>query len=102
QGAAGARAIGTVWMHNTAVQRASAIPRLTDLASHDGHVVPASAGRFQPVTLTIEPSASTSATGEVVLRDVVPRVYRGHVLARGLPDGALPVRLLVRAEAGRS
>jgi hypothetical protein len=102
QGAAGARAIGTVWMHNTAAQRASAVPRLTDLASHDGHVVPASAGRFQPVTLTIEPSASTSATVEVVLGDVAPGVYRGYVLARGLPDVALPVRLLVRTETGRS
>jgi hypothetical protein len=102
QGAAGARATGTVWMHNTTARQASAIPHLTDLASHDGRVVPASAGRFQPVTLTIEPSASTSATVEVVLGDAAPGVYRGHVLARGLPDVALPVRLLVRAEAGRS
>jgi hypothetical protein len=102
QGAARARAIGTVWMHNTTARRASAIPRLTDLTSHDGRVVPASAGRFQPSALTIEPSASTSATVEVVLGDVAPGVYRGYVLARGLPDVALPVRLLVRAEAGRS
>jgi hypothetical protein len=102
QGAAGARAIATVWMHNTTAQRASAIPRLTDLAAHDGLVVPASAGRFQPEVLTIEPSASTSATVEVDLGDVAPGVYRGYVLARGLPDVALPVRLLVRAETGRS
>jgi hypothetical protein len=102
QGAAGARATGTVWMHNTTARQASAIPHLTDLASHDGRVVPASAGRFQPATLTIEPSASTSATVEVVLGDAAPGVYRGHVLARGLPDVALPVRLLVRAEAVRS
>ena len=102
QGAAGARAIGTVWMHNTTAQRASAVPRLTDLASHDGRVVPASAGRFQPATLTIEPNASTSATVKVILGDAAPGVYRGYVLARGLPDVALPVRLLVRAETGRS
>jgi hypothetical protein len=102
QGAAGARATGTVWMHNTTAQQASAIPRLTDLASHDGLLVPASAGRFQPEVLTIEPSASTSATVEVNLGDVAPGVYRGHVLARGLPDVALPIRLLVRAETGRS
>ena len=102
QGAAGARAMGTVWMHNTTARRASAIPHLTDLASHDGRMVPASVGRFQPAALTIDPSASTSATVEVVLGDVVPGVYRGYVLARGLPDVALPVRLLVRAEAGRS
>jgi hypothetical protein len=100
QGAADARAIGTVWMHNTTARRASAIPHLTDLASHDGRVVPASAGHFEPSTLTIEPSASTSATVEVVLGDVAPGVYCGYVLARGLPDVALPVRLLVRAETG--
>jgi hypothetical protein len=100
QGAAGGRATGTVWMHNTTARRASAIPRLTDLASHDGRVVPASAGRFQPSTLTIGPSASTSATVEVVLGDVAPGMYRGYVLTHGLPDVALPVRLLVRAEAG--
>jgi hypothetical protein len=102
QGAAGARATGTVWMHNTTAQRASGVPRLTDLASHDGHVVPASAARFQPAALAIEPSASTSATIEVALADVAPGVYRGHILARGLPDAALPVRLLVRAEKDRS
>ena len=94
--------MGTVWMHNTTARRASAIPHLTDLASHDGRMVPASVGRFQPAALTIDPSASTSGTVEVVLGDVVPGVYRGYVLARGLPDVALPVRLLVRAEAGRS
>jgi hypothetical protein len=102
QGATGARATGTVWMHNTTARQASAIPHLTDLSSHDGRVVAASAGRFQPATLTIEPSASTSATVEVVLGDVAPGVYRGHVLARGLPDVALTVRLLVRAGTGRS
>jgi hypothetical protein len=102
QGAAGARATGTVWMHNTTAQPASGVPRLTDLASHDGRVVPASAARFQPAALAIEPSASTSATIEVALADAAPGVYRGHVLARGLPDAALPVRLLVRAEQDRS
>jgi hypothetical protein len=101
QGAAGARATGTVWMHNTTARPASAEPCLTDLASHDGRVVPASAGRFQPTVLTIEPGAGTPATVEVALRSVTPGVYRGHVLARGLPDVGLPVRLLVRAGNGR-
>jgi hypothetical protein len=101
QGAAGARATGTVWMHNTTARRASAEPCLTDLASHDGRVVPASAGRFQPTVLTIEPGAGTPATVEVALGSVTPGVYRGHVLARGLPDAGLPVRLLVRAGNGR-
>ena len=38
------------------------------------------------------PNASTSATVEVVLGDAAPGAYRGHVLARGLLDVALPVR----------
>lgn len=101
QGAAGVRATATVWMHNTTAQQASAEPRLTDLASHDGRIVPASAGRFQPAVLTIGPGASTSATVEVALGHVAPGVYHGHVLARGLPDVALPVRLQVRAGNGR-
>lgn len=101
QGAAGVRATATVWMHNTTAQPASAEPRLTDLVSHDGRTVPASAGRFQPAVLTIGPGASTSATVEVALGHVVPGVYHGHVLACGLPDVALPVRLLVRAGNGR-
>ena len=101
QGAAGIRATATVWMHNTTARQASAEPRLTDLASHDGRIVPASAGRFQPAMLTIGPGASTSATVEVALGHAAPGVYHGHVLARGLPDVALPVRLLVRAGNGR-
>jgi hypothetical protein len=101
QGAAGVRATATVWMHNTTAQPTSAEPRLTDLVSHDGRTVPASAGRFQPTVLTIGPGASTSATVEVALGHVAPGVYHGHVLASGLPDVALPVRLLVRAGNGR-
>jgi hypothetical protein len=101
QGAAGVRATATVWMHNTTAQPTSAEPHLTDLASHDGRMVPASAGRFQPAVLTIGPGASTSATVEVALSHVTPGVYHGHVLASGLPDVALPVRLLVRAGNGR-
>ena len=35
----------------------------------------------------------------VSLEGVAPGVYRGHVLAEGLPDTALPLRLLVTASA---
>jgi hypothetical protein len=101
QGAAGTRATGTVWMHNTTARQASAVLRLTDLASHDERVVPAAGGCFQPAVLTIEPGASVAATVEVALGHAAPGVYHGHVLARGLPDAALPVRLLVRAGPGQ-
>jgi hypothetical protein len=95
QGAAGAEAAGTLWMHNTTDRPASAALRLTDLTAHDGLAVPASAGRFEPTALNIGPGVSVSARLALALGDVEPGVYRGHVLAGGLPDLALPIRLVV-------
>jgi hypothetical protein len=99
QGAAGARAIGTLWMHNTSDRPASAVLRLTDLTAHDGLLVPACAGRFEPTAVQAGPGASVSASLALALGDVEPGVYRGHVLAAGLPDAALPVRLVVAGTA---
>jgi hypothetical protein len=89
------RASGTVWVHNTTDQPTCVEPRLTDLTAHDGAVVPARGGRFTPTTVTAAPGGSVSATLEILLDGAVPGVYHGHVLARGLPDGALPIRLVV-------
>jgi hypothetical protein len=95
QGAAGARAAATVWLHNTTDRPAAAILRLTGLTAHNGLVVPAAAGRFQPTSVRLAPGASVSVRLALALDDVTAGVYRGHVLADGLPDAALPVRLLV-------
>jgi hypothetical protein len=95
QGTAGEQAIGTVWLHNTSDQPASAVLRLTGLTAHDGLVVPATSGSFQPAAIHLAPGASVSAGLVVALQGVAARVYRGHVLAGGLPDAALPLRLVV-------
>ena len=99
QAASGARAAGTVWLHNTSDHPASAVLRLTTLTAHDGLTVPGAAGGFEPAEARIAPGASASARLAVSLEGVAPGVYRGHVLAEGLPDTALPLRLLVTASA---
>jgi hypothetical protein len=91
------RASGTVWVHNTTDQPACVEFRLTDLTAHDGAVVPSRAGRFTPTAVTATPGGSVSARLEILLNGTVPGVYHGHVLAAGLPDGALPVRLVVES-----
>jgi hypothetical protein len=101
QAAAGATAAGTVWLHNTTDEPASAGLRLTVLTAHDGPTVPAAAGRFDPAEARIAPGASLAARLTLDLGGVAPGVYRGHVLAEGLPEAALPLRLVVTAPAPR-
>jgi hypothetical protein len=95
QGTAGDQATGTVWLHNTTDQPASAVLHLSGLTAHDGLVVPATSGSFQPAAIHLAPGASVSTGLVVALQGVAARVYRGHVLAGGLPDAALPLRLVV-------
>jgi hypothetical protein len=95
RGGAGVQATGTVWMHNTTDHPASAVLRFTDLTAHDGLVVPACAGSFERAALHIAPRGSVSASLVIGLSDAAPGVYRGHVLASGIPDAALPIRLIV-------
>jgi hypothetical protein len=92
-----APAAATVWLHNTTDQPALAVLRLTTLTAHDGSTVPGSAGRFDPAEVRIAPGASVAARLAVGLAGVAPGVYRGHVLAQGLPDAALALRLVVTA-----
>lgn len=101
QGATGAHASGIVWLHNTTDRPAAAVLRLTGLTAHNGLVVPAAAGRFEPTAVHIAPGAAVSVRLALALGDVAPGVYRGHVLADGLPDAALPVRLMVADVAPR-
>ena len=96
---AGATAAATVWLHNTTDEPASAVLRLTVLTAHDGPTVPGAAGRFEPAEARIAPGASLAARLAVDLGAVAPGVYRGHVLAGGLPEAALPLRLVVTAPA---
>jgi hypothetical protein len=98
RGAAGADAIATVWLHNTTERSADAVLRLTDLTAPDGSDIPASAGRFDPPTVNIGAGVSDSVRLTIQIREAVPGVYWGYVLAVGLPDAALPVRLVVSDE----
>jgi hypothetical protein len=95
QGKQGYQATGTVWLHNESDRPASAVLRLTGLTAHDGLVLPATAGSFQPAAVHLAPGASVSAGLTLGLQGAAPGVYRGHVLVSGLPDAALPVRLIV-------
>jgi hypothetical protein len=93
--AAEGSASATVWVHNTTDQRADVEPRLTDLTAHDGRVVPSRGGGFTPTAITVAAGGSGSARLEIVLDGAAPGVYHGYVLAEGLPEAALPVRLVV-------
>jgi hypothetical protein len=96
---AGTTAAATVWLHNTTDEPASAVLRLTVLTAHDGPTMPGTAGRFDPAEARIAPGASVAARLAVDLEGVTAGVYRGHVLAEGLPEAALPLRLVVTAPA---
>jgi len=91
----GVLAVGTVWIHNTTAEPASVELRLTDLTAHDGTVVQSGSGTFVPQGVTATPGNPASARLEILLGGVAPGVYHGHVMARGLPDEALPVRLVI-------
>lgn len=93
--AAADSACATVWVHNTTERPARVELRLTDLTAHDGGVVPSRGGGFTPAAITAAAGASGSARLEIVLNGAGPGVYHGHVLAGGLPEVALPVRLVV-------
>jgi hypothetical protein len=95
QAVAGTRATGTVWLHNSTDRTASAVLHLTGLTAHDGRVVPGTAATFEPAAVRIAPGASVAARLALPLDGVAPGLYRGHVLADGLPEAALPVRLVV-------
>lgn len=96
-GPPGGRARTTVWIHTTsgATVQVSAL-RLTDLTAHDGTVLHGSSATFVASTTPATGPAPASARLEVAIPAALPSgVYHGHVLAAGVPDAALPVRLQV-------
>ena len=95
-GAAGARAVAVVWIHNTTAAPVDVALHMTDLTAHDGERVASAAARFEPGHLQVGAGASRSASLTVdVPGSSAPGVYVGHVLAAGLPDACLAVRLVV-------
>lgn len=94
-GAVGTKAVEAVWLHNTTQRSVSTVLLLTHLTAHDGSVVPACVGDFDPAAVNVGPGASAAVRLSVLLHDVAPGVYRGYVLAGGLQDAVLPIRLVV-------
>lgn len=96
-GPPGGRARATVWIHTTAGAPAEVVSlRLTDLTAHDGTVLPGSSASF--VTSTTPAASTTRASAQIevaIPTGLATGVYHGHVLAAGVPDAALPVRLRV-------
>jgi hypothetical protein len=88
----------TVWFHVLDGPGAGpATLRATDLTAHDGSRVLARAVGFDPPAL---PTGSPRTSHEVAVRVSVPRrtrpgLYHGHLLAAGLAEVSLPVRLTV-------
>ncbi len=93
-GPPGGHARTTVWIHTTAgAQLPATALRMTDLTAHDGTVLTGRSASFVAGTTP----APASARLEVVIPAALPTgVYHGHVLATGVPEAALSVRLEVK------
>lgn len=97
RGAAGERATTTVWLHSASQEPVREIElRLTDLQSPAGERIAAAAARFVPGSLRIAGGESASS---ILTLAIAPQAgagtYFGHVLAAGLPAGALALTLVV-------
>jgi hypothetical protein len=97
-GTPGTRAQASVWVHNSTGRPAGDLGlRMTGLMAADGATIDASAGSFSPPDLTVAAGARDATRLSVSIpATAVPGVYHGHVLAAGLVDTSLPVRLTVR------
>ena len=94
---AGGSAGADLWLHAPPGRLTAPAPlRTTELTAHDGTVVPASAITFDPPALApADASAPATRVRVAVPTGTGPGIYHGHVLATGLPEVALAVRLEV-------
>jgi hypothetical protein len=96
--AAGEDATASAWLHVLDGPPASpARLHATALTAHDGAAIGPGAVSFAPALID---SFDLRASGEIQVTVAVPEAtppgtYRGHVLATGLPEVALPLRLEV-------
>jgi hypothetical protein len=98
KGSPGEPASATAWLHVLDGPPAPAARlHATDLASHDGTVVPGRLIAFDPPAATTSDRAtSLEVTLTIAVPDgATPGTYHGHVLADGLPEVCLPLRLEV-------
>ncbi|WP_328520545.1 hypothetical protein [Kribbella sp. NBC_00359] len=96
-GSRGDRPAARLWICNsTNLPATNVVVWMTDLTAHHGAIIRARNGAVAPDALTvpaggIEPAGLTVAIPD----DAAAGVYHGHVLAVGLPDASLPLRLVV-------
>ncbi len=97
RGAPGAPAHATVWAHNVDGTSADVgALRMTALVGPGGRSVDGAAASFAPPALTLAAHQSASAALTVAIPPgLAPGTYDGHVVAAGLPNVAVPVRLVV-------
>lgn len=96
----GAAADAYVWLHILDGPAAGPTTlRATDLTAHHGGVIPAGAVRFDPASLdTASPRTSREVTVRVTVPPgATPGLYHGHILAVGIPEVSLELRLHVQA-----
>jgi hypothetical protein len=97
-GRPGTEADAVVWIHNTS---GGLVPgfhlRMTDLTRADGSRVGFLDGTTAPKEFP--PSAERRRSTRLTVRvpeDAGPGIYYGHLLAEGLPDASLALRLIVQ------
>jgi hypothetical protein len=95
---AGHSAAGRAWIHildGPPAPRARL--RATALTAHDGGTIEAQAARFEPPILDSFDLRSSHELGVTVAvpEETRPGIYHGHILAMGLPEVSLAVRLEV-------
>ncbi len=97
---AGATTTTSAWLHVLDGPAAAPAPlHATDLVAHDGSVVPGTAVACTPALLdtSVARSSTEVRVSAVVPAGTAPGTYHGHLLARGLPEVALALRLEVVA-----
>jgi hypothetical protein len=95
--ASGTTATADLWLQAPPGRVTAPAPlAMTDLTAHDGTVVSASAVAFDPPALVSGDGVAPATRLRVAVPAGTPAgAYHGHVLARGLPEVALAVRLEV-------
>jgi hypothetical protein len=97
---AGATTTASAWLHVLDGPPAPPAPvHATDLVAHDGGRVPSAALRCVPDHLDTTTARRTAEVRVTVTvpADTPPGSYHGHLLASGLPEVVLPLRLEVVA-----
>lgn len=97
RGSPGQRVEAPIWIHNgTDTPVTGVVLRITRLTAPDGAEIASSVASCCPAELDVAATASGhSSLGLTIPAVATGGIYHGHVLATGIRDAALPVRLVV-------